>query len=1028
VAAGTVTIRLFGAASVEIDRVPVPMHSRRSTALLAFLVLEGPRVHPRASIATMFWDDLAPEAARANLRSVLSTLQSKLPGLLAVTRSTVALDPSVDIDVDVLQFLDAVMLADDSNASIDDRIEACRLALALCGAQLLVGFEHLGISELTNWIESERRSFERRAVSVAATLTDLLIAVKRIDDAVDAAARLIELDRFREASYVVSMRALLAQGEPQRALDEFARCHAALVGDLGVALSPEIGRLEQAVREDTPRGESSRPVLSRIGGLPVRRALFGRDDLVDEVAVAERWPTGGLVTLCGPAGVGKTSLAVTVAHRWREHGRDVVFVDATNADSARHLAEAMSNAIGGPLLPGRDADPLEGVIEVLTDRTVSVVLDNIEQVDEAPQVIRTLLDRCPGLLLLATSRRPMHMVSEEVVDVPPLTTPTDTEVDEDEPGDDASLGSLKRLACVQLFQHRSVISGSKPAASADELRAVGRICQLIDGLPLAIELIASRRQIMGLADIEESVRAGLQSGDLSMIDGGFRDAPERHRGLRAALTSTIALLDADTQRLFARLSVFDGPFSFDAVAALCDEDHHGHGVVVRSIQALVDFRLVVRSEAHGVVWMRMLAPVRAVAASLLSESGDAERVGARRVDHDTELVDHGAAEYFSPANTAWFRLLDEYLPSLRSTLDELHERRDPRELAMVTSLAPYWFDRGRVAEAHHRLSAAVDSAADPSRPWLPAVGRLWRAGMRAESLGYGTAAETLGLVDDALATLCAAQPPASVQLGALRLALHVHVIDSSASLADATRLAERGIELSNSSGQPWFRADFLYTCAVIHHLSGDDQRAAAQFRVAADEGDLHGNRRVALYARMWLDLVDPSGPGYNSREKISELLDLALEIGDYRQTTWLTVILGSIAVLEGDLPRSAAHYLDGLSLSRDAHYFIGIGCCLMGGVGIAIMRGDISEAMRFHASVEPDLESLGRSMPQVYLQIYRELTNHLHAEAVADPDLAVARSSGSVGPRSTILNRLAEYLTHVRSDHSVGESASVTFN
>jgi len=983
-------------------------------AVLAFLAVSDTR-HARASLASMFWENASPEVARANLRSVLSTLQSRVPGVLQVTRETVSFDPTADVVVDVAQFLAASTAAADANASAGDRIDVCRCALDLHRGELLAGFEHLDIIELTDWIDTERRSLERRAVGTASLLVDLLLGEARHDEAVQASARLVALDRYREASYLVSMRALLAVGESQQALHEFARCRALLVDELGLTLGAEITALERAIREESPSAASTRPVLSRLDGLPTRRALFGRDDLIEQIARMDREPTGGLVTLCGPSGVGKTSLATAVAHRWRDEGRDVVFVDAVNADDAQQLVQAFSNALAGPLRPHDDDDALAGVADVLGNRAVSVVLDNIEQVDGAPEVISALLGRCPDLLLLATSRRPTRIISEEVLVIPPLEAPTDDQISQDQPGDDSVLGALKRLACVQLFQHRCVIGGSQPAASAVELRAVGRICQLLDGLPLAIELIAGRRQIMGVVDIEDSLRTGLQAGDLSLVDGGFRDAPQRHRGLRAALTSTVDLLDPEAQLVLANISVFDGPFTLDAVRAVCVDDELGHGGGTQGVQALVDFQLLRREERHGTVWFRMLSSVRALATSLLAESGGTDRVHAHRVVHDRDLVERRAEWCFSSANTDWFRYLDEYMPTLRSTLDELHDRNDPGELALVTSLAPYWLDRGRVAEAHGRLSAAQASAPDRARPWLPALCRLWCAGMRAEAIGYGTAADTLADVIDALADLRAVGPPPIVELGALSFVAHVHVIDHTAPLSAASALVEAGVELANVAVHPWFRADFLYTRAVLQHLAGDDERAAAQFAEALDEAELHGNRRVSLYAQMMLGFLGAADPAASAGATLAELLDLAIDIGDHRQTSWLTMSLGHLSALDGDLAVASAHFLDALSLSRDADYFIGIGCCLMGGAGIAVLRDDLAEAVRFHACVEPDLESLGRSMPQGHLEVYLQITGQLRSQADADPTLGAAWSYGATESRSTVLSRLVRYLTHVRS-------------
>ncbi|HUF98757.1 MAG TPA: BTAD domain-containing putative transcriptional regulator, partial [Ilumatobacter sp.] len=828
---GAVAMRFLGAAEVSVAGVAVATHSRRSMAVLAFLAVSGGR-HARASLAATFWEDAPDELARANLRSVLSRLQSSLPGVLVVSRETVSFNDVVGVDLDVTQFVELVDVAEDEASLRSDRIDACRSALELYRGELLAGFEQLGITALTHWIETERNVLRRRAVRAAALLVDLLMLEKQPVDASQAAERLIALDEYREASYLASMRSLLANGEPQQALAEFTRCHARVVGELGVALGPEITALEHAIRGETVAPVSTRPVVSRTGDLPMSRTLFGRDQLIERLASSGRETQGGLITLCGPAGVGKTSLAVATAHRWREQGHDVVFVDATNARNGRQLVGALANAIGAQVPQGNRDDDLADVCDLLAGRAVRIVLDNVEQVDGAPSVVSELLLRCPSLLFLATSRMPMQIAAERLEIVPSLELPTAEQAATEptlvhEQGDGDQLDALKRLACVQLFQHRAVISGAAPASSAAELRVVGRICRLLDGLPLAIELAATRRRIMGFAEIEASLREGFATGDLSVVDGGFRDAPERHRGLRAALTSTLALLDPESQSLFANASVFEGPFTFDAIAAVCVGEQHDRGRVMRCVQALVDLHLFRREEHHGRVWFDMLESVRAFAASLLAEAGGADDVRARRIAHDCGVVEHAADEFFSSSNTDWFRYLDQYMPTLRTTLDELHDRCDPHELAIVTRLAPYWFDRGRVAEAHHRLLAARSASPDPERPWLSALNRLWCAGMRAESVGYGTAAGTLVEIDDALRDVRTTAPPAEVELEALHLAVHVHVLDDTACLDVALALVEEGIALATAAGHPWLRTQFVYSRGVIHHLTGDDERAAA---------------------------------------------------------------------------------------------------------------------------------------------------------------------------------------------------------
>jgi predicted ATPase/DNA-binding SARP family transcriptional activator len=1001
-----VRLRFLGPPVVEVGGATVRVHSRRALAVLAYVAVNRGR-HARADLAARFWEDAPEQRARANLRSLLSTLQSQVPGVLTVTRDAVALAAAPGLAIDVSRFVDLAASGTDRSAARETRIEACTHALELFGGEFLPGFERLGITELTTWLETERDVLRRRAVHLATELVELELLERRPAHAAEVATRLIALDEYREASYLVSMRALVANGEPQDALREFARCRARIVDDLGLALGDEILALEQEIREEP--ASSVRPVLSRTNPLPGQGPLFGRETLLAALVGAERSAFGGLLTLCGPAGVGKTSLAIAAAHCWRERGDDVVFVDATNAVTADHLVTMLVDTIASNAPSGTDA--LQAVTGVLADRPVRLVLDNIEQIDAASSVIDVLLAGCPNLLVLATSRRPAGSDAEDVVVVPSLDLPTDEETRERATSDEVSSDALSQLACVRVFERQSRSVSSEPASNDADLRTIGRICRLLDGLPLAIELVAARRQLIGLTEIEASLRTGLAGGDLSLADGGRRDAPERHHSLRAALTSTVALLDPAARSLFVQMSVFAGRFTFDSVLAVCGLDDRGR--VMRSVQTLIDFHLLRRADVHGRVWFDMLASVRALAAEMLASCGDGELVRARRVDHDCELVERVADESRSPANTSWYRYLDEYLPTLRLTLDELHETRDGRELAVATSLTRYWFDRGRVAEAHRRLIDAEGATSD-GRPWLPALSRLWQAGMRAEALGYGTASDALADVDRALEDVRAAGPPVVVELDALQFAVHAHIVDDTADLTMVPALIAEGVDLATSVGHLWFRAAFECSLGVVHHVSGDDERAASLFRTVVADADLHGNDRFRLSALMLLDIIGAPGPDGRATPKMNELLDLAIDLGDQRQTMWLTMSLGTVAALEGDLHTSAAYFLDALTMSRDADYFIGVGCCLMGGAALAIMCDDVTSAVRFHACVEPDLESLGRAMPRSYLEVYRQLTEHLPAVRDADAAVAAAWSRGSIEPRGVTLTELVRYLARVR--------------
>jgi DNA-binding SARP family transcriptional activator len=354
------------------------------------------------------------------------------------------------------------------------------------------------------------------------------------------------------------MVALYRSGRQADALAAYRDARAALVEQLGIEPGPQLRDLERAIlaqdaeldgvelADDPPHGPGP-PVR----GLPARTTtLFGRQDDLDALAaLAQR---ARLVTLTGPGGVGKTSLALELAHRlapaFRDGGR---WIELAGVRDPAHVPAAIAQGLG---VKSRDTETLaEAVMRFLATRRLLLVLDNFEHLLDAAPLVTELLRASAHAVVVCTSREALQLSAERVFPVGPLALP----------GEDPA----EPCASVAMFCDRAEARDPTFALGADSARAVATVCRRLGGLPLALELAAAQ---LGFLSPQQLVT---QLDDtLGLLVGGSRDAPERQRTLRATLEWSNGLLNADERRAFARFAVFAGGATLDAAVAVTQAD------------------------------------------------------------------------------------------------------------------------------------------------------------------------------------------------------------------------------------------------------------------------------------------------------------------------------------------------------------------------------------------------------------------------------------------------------------------------
>ena len=611
-----------------------------------------------------------------------------------------------------------------------------------------------------------------------------------------------------------------------------------------------------------------------------------------------------LVTLSGPGGAGKTRLALAVAQGLlEEYEGGVWWVELAALPDGDLVPQAVAQALGVREAPG--LSPTEALAEHLASEKTILVLDNCEHLVEAcASLVVDLLGACPELKILATSREPLRVAGETSFMVPSLSVP--------HPGGSSSTEELAAYEAVRLFVERSREVDSGFELTERNVPAVARLCDELDGIPLAIELAAARTKVLTAEQI-----LGKLEDPLGLLTAGSRTAAARHKTLRATLEWSYDLLDETERGLFRRLSVFVGGFALGAVEAVGRT-----GEALDLLSGLVDKSLVVvGAEDGGASRYRMLEPVRQYAIERLVEAGEAEEIRLRHAEHYLALAKRAEPELVGPDQGLWLGRLRTELGNLRGALSWSLEPGDGEDeraglgLRLVAASWRFWDVEG-FQEGKRWLRAALER--DPGG--FPAV--------RAKALvGLGWILNFQGDYGPAVAAL-------------------EEAVDLYWELGD-----ESGAALALS----------ILGSAVLR--GGFEERVPAFVEEGETlmGGDLEGHARA--YLRMLLACAATAEGDHDSAaSQQEESLALSRELGDHWHTAFSLYILGMIELQRGDLERGEALIEECVPIGRELDYSFLLAHVLLGLGLVAALRGRPTRAARLWGAAEPLRERLGLAL------------------------------------------------------------------
>ncbi|MER6154287.1 BTAD domain-containing putative transcriptional regulator [Streptomyces sp. NPDC001868] len=649
---------------------------------------------------------------------------------------------------------------------------------------------------------------------------------------------LVEKYPLREGLRGALMRALYQAGRSSDALDCFTDLRRRLDEELGLTPGPALRALQRAVlRHDPELARPDPPVASAVSP-PVRPAptvsaspLVGRDQEVRSIRTLLL--RRRLVTLTGPGGVGKTRLAQATAEdlagAFADGVRLVELADIGGLErfaSVQSLAEKIMAALAIRENASDDdrKGPTDRLAAALAARRLLLVLDNCEHVVEAvARLTSQLLSRAPRLHILATSQEPLRTRDETLYPVAPLSLP---------PVDRPGLDALAGAGAVRLFVERTVATDPGFVLDATTAPLVADVCRRLDGIPLALELAATRVRSLGIRELHDRL-----DDRFKLLNSGYRDAPSRHRTLQATLDWSWGLLDPREQTVLRRLSVFGEGCGLEAAEDVCSGDGVSRADVLDALSVLVERSFAVRTETPSGPRYRLLESVAVYARARLAESAEGPRTATRHLRHYVRLAERARPQLHRREQSRWFQYLDLEATNVQRALREADRAGAARDaLRLVNSLTWYWFVRGRLGEARRALATAMDTPG-PAGPEERLEAALWHAGIRLLLGEHDRECEVLG-------TYAAGSTVESARAEWFL----AHAQWAVGALVDGERRVERVLVRFRALRDAWgtaaaltTRAGFALARGELEALRGDAEDARARF---AELGDLWGRLKT----------------------------------------------------------------------------------------------------------------------------------------------------------------------------------------
>lgn len=929
---GHLKLATLGEFTIELNGEPVGgLVSRKADALLAHLAVTR-RPHAREHLATLLWDDRPLDRSLANLSVVLNSLKKQLAPFLQIDRKTIAINPDSEISVDLLQLLDAIDAWDpQAERESTDRTDEVRIvdeALSAYEGDFLQGFHLREARGFDEWASMERERIQRVVQTSLRQLSEAYRQQGNLIAANSCLHRALAIDLLQEGLHRELMRNLALSGQQGASLAQYRKCAAVLKAELDVEPALATRRLYDRILARRERPLDNLPSLAT--------TTIGRQDEVKEIHNRLREPNTRLLTLVGVGGIGKTRLALEVAVSLHDaFFEGLWFVDLAPVEDPELVPQAIGRVLAMPDGPlAADMPPQEGMISKLLDfletKDLLLILDNCEHLlDACVPITERLLRHCPGLKILVTSRERFDLPEEHLFIVEPLIIP------EDQTSLEYDIDSLRENESIRLFEERAQAVRKPFALNERNADILVRICRTLDGMPLAIELTASRLRSLSLTQIAENLEESVQS-----YGRDHQGAVPRHQTLEAAIDWSYHLLNEEEQRLFRQATIFRSGFDLPALIEVSQALGFDPGLTEAILAQLVEKSLVVvRDVNQNLRRYALLEPVRQFGFKRMQVDPLFERALDAHAEYYLQLAEAVGPELHGRQRKINIRTLELDADNLRAALRR-HLKCERSEVGLRFAHAlweGYWLNLGYFTEGRDWVDQVL-KISDESMGFLYGSTRLAR----------GAFEWTLGSVDKALDHVLQALEHGE-RIGEARLiqwALYwkAIVIFDRSDFTIAAEVLTQAYRVAQEAGETRGAAWAVFYQAQIARVKGQTERAIVLYKEALavlSELDIFGAGWCFIYLG---HLANEQQNLDMAREYLSKSLDIFDDLNNPRGLGGTERGLGLVELEAGDLEKADMH------LRRSRHLFEQLGWIKMSSSSmiylglIATLTGRVEEA------------------------------------------------------------------------------------
>lgn len=668
------TIQLFGGLAIKQGTQPIPkLISRKADVLLAYLAQER-RIHSREALATLLWDDRSQKQALSNLRTLLTSLRKQANVFVHITNKTLQIQDGVVTDTHLfMEQLHAAEKTWPSEASVVQLEEA----LTLYQGDFLEGILLANSLELENWIQNTREQLRQTVIATRQKLITYYLHQGAYQDGIRHGSILLEMDPWDENTHRQMMRLYAYSGQRQAALAQYETCVNLLDEEFSLPPTPQTADLYKRIQT----------AVSTSSNLPAFVTTFiGREQELTLCIQHLRNPDCRLLTIVGLGGIGKTRLALQAASSLQmDFINGCHFVSLAAVKSIDEVAMAIVAAINAPFVASKVETQL---LDYLRNKEMLIILDNFEHLLDASDLLVSILRTAPNVKLFVTSRVRLNIRPEWLLELSGLAYPTDHDI------------NCEQYAAVRLFSQRARVIMPEFELTSAISPSINRICQIVRGIPLGVELAAAWIRVLSPAQIAQQIEQ-----NLDLLATHARDVPERQQSLTAVFDSVWHLLNENEQQVFAQLSVFHGSFDLNAFLQITGASPWTLAALVEKSLLQKDDQQQTQSRYHLVELLRLYSTSKRISALL-----DDTKIRQQHSDYYLAFLQEKGSQINSQYQPQIIHSIGQERENIRvawlwavqqGAIDQIRES--------IAGLAQFYLCRGPYQEGIRLLQTAIET-------------------------------------------------------------------------------------------------------------------------------------------------------------------------------------------------------------------------------------------------------------------------------------------------------------------------------